>query len=328
MTMLASIIISTHNRHQALRDLLEDLRAQGASDTTFEVIVVDSSEGLDPTAVIEIEAALGLRVTLILAENVLASKRNAGAAVAKGAVLIFLDDDLRVGRDFVDAHLNAHRVGGRAVSGAIAFPHEWITRSNYYRYKNSRHLNNSTTADAERCIASNHIVAMNLSIDANTYRQLGGFDEDFRSYGGEDQEFGFRVASAGLINVYVASAQAVHWEIEMDVRVFASKVYRATFSGTPIVLSKIPDFINVKTIRLTEGTVRRPIRFYIANRLIRFFNAAHGAYALVWWLDRVDLNRRRYYPIAYHAMTLAVSEMSARDRRRGGVPRGDSFLRT
>ena len=86
-----SAIICTHNREDYLGAAIDSLLEQDFAD--YEVIVVDNASTDSTRAIVEArlphpqlqyvyEANLGLSVA-----------RNAGAAVAKGEILAYLDDD-------------------------------------------------------------------------------------------------------------------------------------------------------------------------------------------------------------------------------------------
>ena len=81
--MQVTVIISTHRRNRELGELLADLAGQDYPLDQIEVIVVDSVEGDDVSSVLNGPRSVGLDVSLEIADNVLASKRNRGAAVAR-----------------------------------------------------------------------------------------------------------------------------------------------------------------------------------------------------------------------------------------------------
>lgn len=115
-----SVVIATHNRLTELDALLHDLANQTVS--AHEVIVVDSDAAADSRPLVEFHARRGLNVKHLITENVVAIKRNAGAARASGGLVVFLDDDLRVGRGFLAAHLAAHRQPRIVASGKSYVP--------------------------------------------------------------------------------------------------------------------------------------------------------------------------------------------------------------
>jgi GT2 family glycosyltransferase len=50
----------------------------------------------------------------------------------------------------------------------------------------------------------------NFSVSRGTWRAVGGFDESFRTYGGEDTDFGLRVAALGVPLVFEPRALSHH----------------------------------------------------------------------------------------------------------------------
>lgn len=95
----ASVIICTYNREEALCDLLGDLLTQTFPD--FEIIVVDQTTTHAPvTAAFLADHRDRVRHLRVSTPN-LPGARNIGAAAAAGDVLVFMDDDLRVGASFV-----------------------------------------------------------------------------------------------------------------------------------------------------------------------------------------------------------------------------------
>jgi glycosyltransferase involved in cell wall biosynthesis len=109
-----SFIIPAHDEELLLPGTLEAVQASMPADTESEVIVVDDAS-TDRTA--EIAAAHGARVVRIEARQI-AAARNAGAAAARGDMLVFVDADTRVNPGVV---AEACRVlAGGAVGGGSA----------------------------------------------------------------------------------------------------------------------------------------------------------------------------------------------------------------
>ena len=85
-----SIIIPVHNGASTLGRCLDALAAQIGVSVEREVIVVDDAS-TDGTA--EVAQAHGVRVVTLPAQQGPAAARNAGAAAARGEVLLFIDAD-------------------------------------------------------------------------------------------------------------------------------------------------------------------------------------------------------------------------------------------
>ncbi|MDQ4214245.1 glycosyltransferase family 2 protein [Microbacterium sp. ASV81] len=316
--ILVSVIIPTHNRTAPLRHLLQDLVSQhGIDPDRFEVLVVDSEAGSGSREVCDEFSTSRPSVRHHLAPNVLAAKRNHGARHARGAILVFLDDDMRVDHSFLTAHIDAHREAGSVVSSQIRFPESWVTRSNYYHYKNSRHRNSLTPDVPCEQIPANQIVAMSFSIRAGDYSTLGGFDETFRFYGGEDVEFGYRVVRHGLKNVYCPRAISYHEEVDMDIRAFARKVYRAAYYGAPMVLDRAPEAVDVRIFRLTEPRSASTGAEKAIRRTVRILNRVRVTELVQTMLMRTDDLRPLFFPLLYDYVVLASTQQAVDDRQAG-----------
>src|SRR5437867_926138 len=100
-----SVIIPTHNRANELADTLACLKRQSLAAAEYEIIVVD--DGSSPPVRLP-EDKENPSCSVVRLEGVERSAaRNAGAAAAKGRLLVFVDDDISVGADFLEAHLHA-----------------------------------------------------------------------------------------------------------------------------------------------------------------------------------------------------------------------------
>lgn len=109
-----SFIVPAHNEQQLLGRTLGALHAAGrAAGVPYEIVVVNDSSTDDTAA---IAAAQGATVVHV-AHRQIAATRNAGAAVARGALLVFVDADTIVPPETVKATLDtwlAGAIGGGA----------------------------------------------------------------------------------------------------------------------------------------------------------------------------------------------------------------------
>lgn len=116
-----SIVILTALGATHLPECLSSLRAQSFPADRFEVIVVDNGSAEDPTAAAE-SLYPGIRVVRLPNNLGFAVGNNAGARVATGDYLAFLNDDTRVHQDWLQELVNtaisrgAVSVGSRILS--------------------------------------------------------------------------------------------------------------------------------------------------------------------------------------------------------------------
>jgi glycosyltransferase involved in cell wall biosynthesis len=111
-----SVVIITRNEAPRLRLTLESLFAQRITPAylaDLEVVVVDdaSTDGTSDVLA-ELQGRADLRVVRHEESRGRSGARNAGAAVASGELLIFLDGDVLAAPDLVTRHLTAHAVAG------------------------------------------------------------------------------------------------------------------------------------------------------------------------------------------------------------------------
>ena len=121
--MDASIVVCTYNRAESLRDTLRALQAlQADPGRRWEVIVVDNNSKDHTKAVVE-EVQRGwplLRYAFEGAQG-LSHARNHGIGCARGAVILFTDDDVLPEPDWLETTLaGLARYGADACGGFIA----------------------------------------------------------------------------------------------------------------------------------------------------------------------------------------------------------------
>lgn len=315
--MKVSIVIPTHNRESALCNLLQDLGNQTMQRSDFEVIVVDSIYGRDVSGMIDSFTKRNLPVKIIITKNIPSMKRNFGAKIATGVVLIFLDDDMRVGRNFLMSHYKTHLESANITSGSVEFPIEWIKESNYYRYKNKRHLNEVNERTSRKNVGPQNFTTMNFSIMAVSYDVSGGFDESFTRYGGEDIEFGGRTGRLGMSHIYSAQSLAIHEENKGSISYFMNKIYTAAFYSHGVLVKKTPEVILVQTFRWTETQLNRStldnLIFSAADLLARI----QVFKPLISVLRKIDDKKILYAPVLYKVLTIVVTRRAAIDRQYG-----------
>ena len=163
---MISFIIPAHNEEALLVDTLRILRVSATElggGQPFEIIVVDDAS-TDATA--EIARSSGARVETIDRRQI-AATRNAGAKVARGDLLIFVDADTHVSAETLRQALAAVRDG--AVGGGARFRFESGPRW--------AHVMGAIVGTVMRMLswaAGCFIFARRVDFDA-----VGGFDERY-----------------------------------------------------------------------------------------------------------------------------------------------------
>ena len=191
-----SVVIATRDRASFLADALDSLAAQERAPA-FEVVVADNGSRDGTADLVARYAARGgmdVRYTFVERPN-RGAARNAGIAVARGAVVAFVDDDVVVPPGFLAAHAAAHAgTFPLAVSGPILNVPDRATRpkpgpANYSR--------------AFFCTC-------NVSVPRSSLVAAGNFDERFDLYGWEDTELGLRLRGRDVRRAFAWDAYLWH----------------------------------------------------------------------------------------------------------------------
>jgi GT2 family glycosyltransferase len=199
-----SIIVPTFDRPRELAACLESISHLDYPRDRLEVIVVDDGSP-SPAAAIAEDAP---RVRLERRDHAgPAAARNAGAGLASGDVLAFLDDDCRPEASWLRTVAETFASGsdpvvtGRTVNALEGNPFSAASQALIdFLYG---HYN----ADAAhgRFFTSN-----NLAMSADLFRRIGGFDTSFPRAAAEDRDLCDRLVSAGHPIVYLPDAVIRH----------------------------------------------------------------------------------------------------------------------
>jgi glycosyltransferase involved in cell wall biosynthesis len=201
-----SVVIPTRDRPERLEPTLQLLSLQeGVDPGEYEVIVVD--DGSKSPATAEMPAAgPAARVVRLEGEGPSAA-RNKGASVARGELLVFVDDDMQVVPGFLASHWRAHQDWPAALQVGFNRLSEAETARSFGRFR-QRLEDESMPNGTGPVQAPNFCTAANMAIDYQLFERLGGFDPALST--GEDQDLAMRHTERGGNIVFVAAARAVH----------------------------------------------------------------------------------------------------------------------
>lgn len=210
-----SVVIPTYNRKEILLKTLAAYQQQSASTEAAEILVLDD-ESTDDTAkaVAEFSRAAVSHVRYFrLTHRGQAAVRNHGIREARGKLLLFGDDDIVPGSHLVAEHLAWHQKYPEpfvAVLGLVEWAPEvkptpfmeWLAKDGI--------LFGHGHIRAGQQVDFRFFYSCNLSIKTDFLRQNGMFDEDFKGYGFEDTELGYRLEKKGLRLLYNPAAVGYH----------------------------------------------------------------------------------------------------------------------
>jgi glycosyltransferase involved in cell wall biosynthesis len=215
-----SVVVPTRNRLRSVQRLLHAL-AVDATAPAFDVVVVDDGS-TDGTVAALRQLRVPYPLTIVEQhDGGPASARNAGARVATGQVLLFLDDDVEPCPGTLAAHAQFHRDSGELIGIGdlpVIFDGPSFFQSTVRGWWAMMLLD--IRKPGHRFTFKN-LLTGHVSIRRSQFDTLNGFDSELRCH--EDWEFGYRGLLAGLEVRLVPAAVARHHETTNLQRVLQRK---------------------------------------------------------------------------------------------------------
>jgi glycosyltransferase involved in cell wall biosynthesis len=241
---LFSIVIPVRNEEENIRKCLHSLVRMKFAPERFEVIVVDNGS-TDQTK----EVALAFRESLSLRildkpNAYIAAVRNAGAAVAHGRYLAFLDADCEVRPDWLSVAAEVLSADDAGVCGAFYLIPEgssWIAR-HWYQIRESKPAGEVS-----------YVPAGDLFVSRQVLDKIHGFDESIQT--NEDYEFCQRIRAAGLPIRCEPRLGVIHWGTPQSLSAFFKKNRWHGMHVFRVFLRNLPALHNFKPVALAMYTL-------------------------------------------------------------------------
>ena len=219
---MLSIIIPTLNEEKHLPLLFESIKSQNFKD--LEIIVADAGS-VDKT--VEIAHNFGCK---IIKGGRPARGRNRGAKVAQGDLLLFLDADLKLPKDFLNKALREFKKRKLDIASFCLHPR---TRKKIIKLGFNLFYNRPIVF-TQKFLAHG---SMAILVKKNIFEKVGGFDEKINL--AEDHYFVRQAAKIGKYGIIKSSGVFIHLRrFETDgylstlLRYLLCQIYM--FSGKPL----------------------------------------------------------------------------------------------
>jgi len=215
--MLVSVIIPTYNRVTECCNLIDSLLLSDYSN--IEIIVVDNNSD-DGTGVVlnENYIKIGKPVVIVtLPHNTwTAGGRNAGAKVAKGDYLLFIDDDNVVTPTMITQLVKSFTDGVGLVSPVfinVKTNKDILVGGGEFNFLTSRSTRvNFAGADSEKALYEICYADNAFMVSKEVVEKVGGHDEIyFMMY--DDADFGYRIKNSGFKMFTNKNAVTHHYHV-------------------------------------------------------------------------------------------------------------------
>ena len=222
-----SIVIPTYNRKPILIKCLQALEKQRITNLIrdYEVILVDdgSTDGTLDWLTENIANFPHIRTFSQLHQGP-AAARNLGVKEAKGDTIIFIDSDLIVTENFLQAHSQVLAEGETKIGSDRLFTYGAVI--------NTCNFDNPTAEPYKITdFSAAYFATGNVAISRKWLEEAGLFDTQFQLYGWEDLELGVRLKKLELKLIKCPEAVGYHWHPPFDLSQIPSMIDREIERG-------------------------------------------------------------------------------------------------
>ena len=206
--MFFSVVIPTYNRLPILQKCLLALEKQQYSPeliSNYEIIVVDDGSQDDTLSWLdEHESALPHVQLFCQNHRGAAIARNLGVEKSQGDWIIFIDSDLVVTPNFLQAHAHALSSAQPKDGNNRIFTYGAVVNTCNFEHPTSEPYKITDFSAA-------YFATGNVAIAKKWLLEAGLFDPMFSQYGWEDLELGVRLKKLGLKLIKCPKAVGYHW---------------------------------------------------------------------------------------------------------------------
>lgn len=243
--MLVSVIIPTYNRKDMLRESLASLCYQTCPAAEYEVVIADDGS-TDGTGTMIEQWRAACTIIYDWKENSgVNAARNRGALLARGPILLFLDDDMIADPGLLEAHVATHRrFSDVLVKGRV----EWTPLGEPTTFAAIMLAGSDLEMELneEAYIPFDRVFAGHFSIEKANFLKVGLWDEAWNLYGFRDRDFMYRAHKAGFRMVYNPHALTFHRDHVTRLEQHCRRSRQAAWTAATLLFTKHPEL---------EGTI-------------------------------------------------------------------------
>lgn len=268
-----SVILPTYGRPESVRRALAALATQRNHAATLDLIVVDDGTP-EPVAPFLDDDSWPFRLRCVRQpRSGVTAARNHGARLATGAVLVFLDDDIRPAPDALGELVAALPDSGSGIvvgslRTRVPAPMSPFARMVLRREGAALTVQARTATGGVLALAPEHCLTGFLAVRRTDFEALGGFRDPTGGWPNwDDVDFGCRAAAAGFTVSLATRAVAEHWDHAVsDLDSACDRWRRAAASGAvllarqPALAPRLPMFRDMTPLALLLDPIRLSLR--------------------------------------------------------------------
>ncbi|MBU1707649.1 glycosyltransferase [bacterium] len=269
-----SVLVTSFNHKKILQNLLPQLLSEEYPKELFEAIIIDGGSEDGTREWLTSLQSSQIRVILQEGNNIRSSTRNDGIRSSQADILIMLDGDHTIEKNFIIWHAKQHQKRECIVVGQSEFSHNWRYRA-LFHYLNTR---GAKKLPANHPLPGRYFLTRNCSMPRKVFEKVGFFSEEFTGWGGEDLELGVRFEEAAIPIVFESHARAYHHH-HRPLKPLLKNLELYGEKSVPLLLKKHPQLyreLNLHRLEkihirlLMTGAVYHPI-LALTNLLLPFY---------------------------------------------------------
>ena len=209
--MTVSVCTLAFGRGNHLTNLVRGLLEQDCAPDELVIAVMQQTAYELP------ETPFPVRQVLLEDHGIpLAAARNRAATEARGELLVFLDVDCIPAPGLIADYLRVAETHDGVFMGEVAYLPKDATEQGIdfalFDRLGVKHSERAGAPEAEimACRDYRCFWSLNFAMSAQSFERVGGFDEQYCGYGGEDTDFGRMVVTSDLPLWWVRGAKAYH----------------------------------------------------------------------------------------------------------------------
>jgi glycosyltransferase involved in cell wall biosynthesis len=209
-----SVIVPTYNRADVVGRTIRHLGDQHYPAERVEVLVVDNSSDATPEVVARVGAEVACSVELMQTRaRHPATKRNQALRVARGELILFLNDDVWAAPTLLAEHARTHHEHAPSPVGVLGHVDQSVEMptsafTEFYQPYAYSDLQDS----ADQAVKWWYFWTPNVSVPRSVLLERQLFmDESFVEIAHDDIEFGYRWVRAGYPLIYNPLARGEHY---------------------------------------------------------------------------------------------------------------------
>ena len=191
---IISVIIIGYNAEKSLSLLIQSLQYQTANSDYYELIFVDDCSN-DTTSTIWNNAVFNVKSKYIRhnKNKGRSASRNSGVTKVKGKYCLFTNSNIALPRRWVQGYLDFFSNNPNVIA-ACGLIHYTSCDKKFEKYLN-RHSRGLHLLQNCANVPLENVLFANAAIRRDIFENMDGFDENFKSYGGQELEFMLRAES-------------------------------------------------------------------------------------------------------------------------------------